>query len=228
MNVYENIKKESDFSTEWDKLSGADQTAVDYFISNYKNKAEDEDDLLSYIRRSCHSIGGANEEQDPYDYSEPNEQTVTEFIMNYCKGDLYKDNMDVNNMNVYESIKRNINESTGLNLLDYLNGKKALKETLIQSDISDEESDNIIERIAKELDSKLDRQDAVTLKQVGGWFIKDLNISKPSYGTSDVVNSSFTEHVDYNISCVATVDDKEIPITFDYKYVYNSYVGGWN
>lgn len=85
-----------------------------------------------------------------------------------------------------------------------------------------------MKRIAREFDDKLDAQDAEVMKEVGGWHIKDLHVSEPSFGRSGVVSSSFSEYTDYKVSCIAILDGKEFPTEFDYRYVYNFYSGGWN
>ena len=92
---------------EWDDLSGSDQTAVEYFSSNFGDNIADKswDEVESDIIEACYEIGYANEELINNGYwndgdmdPEPDEKKVTEYIFqNYF---LPKKN------------SKNINEST--------------------------------------------------------------------------------------------------------------------
>ena len=103
---------------EWDDLSGSDQTAVEYFSSNFGDNIVDKswDEVESDIIEACHEIGYANEElindvywndgdMDP----EPDEKKVTEYIFqNYF---LPKKN----SKNMNESAET----SSGMSIKDY-------------------------------------------------------------------------------------------------------------
>ena len=74
---------------EWDDLSGSDQTAVEYFSSNFGDNIADKswDEVESDIIEACHEIGYANEELINSGYwndgdmdPEPDEKKVTEYI----------------------------------------------------------------------------------------------------------------------------------------------------
>ena len=74
---------------EWDDLSGSDQTAVEYFSSNFGDNIADKswDEVESDIIEACHEIGYANEELINNGYwndgdmdPEPDEKKVTEYI----------------------------------------------------------------------------------------------------------------------------------------------------
>ena len=74
---------------EWDDLSGSDQTAVEYFSSNFGDNIADKswDEVESDIREACHEIGYANEELINSGYwndgdmdPEPDEKKVTDYI----------------------------------------------------------------------------------------------------------------------------------------------------
>ena len=74
---------------EWDDLSGSDQTAVEYFSSNFGDSIADKswDEVESDIIEACHEIGYANEELIDNDYwidgdmdPEPDEEKVTNYI----------------------------------------------------------------------------------------------------------------------------------------------------
>ena len=73
----------------WDDLSGSDQTAVEYFSSNFGDNIASKswDEVKSDIREVCHDIGYANEELINNDYwndgdmdPEPDEKKVTDYI----------------------------------------------------------------------------------------------------------------------------------------------------
>ena len=74
---------------EWDDLSGSDQTAVEYFSSNFGDNIAGKswDEVESDIIEACHEIGYANEELINNGYwndgdmdPEPDEKKVTEYI----------------------------------------------------------------------------------------------------------------------------------------------------
>ena len=74
---------------EWDDLSGSDQTAVEYFSSNFGDNIADKswDEVESDIIEACYEIGYANEELINNGYwidgdmdPEPDEKKVTEYI----------------------------------------------------------------------------------------------------------------------------------------------------
>ena len=74
---------------EWDDLSGSDQTAVEYFSSNFGDNIADKswDEVESDIIEACHEIGYANEELINNGYwndgdmdPEPDEKKVTDYI----------------------------------------------------------------------------------------------------------------------------------------------------
>ena len=74
---------------EWDDLSGSDQTAVEYFSSNFGDNIADKswDEVESDIIEACYDIGYANEELINNGYwndgdmdPEPDEKKVTEYI----------------------------------------------------------------------------------------------------------------------------------------------------
>ena len=74
---------------EWDDLSGSDQTAVEYFSSNFGDNIADKswDEVESDIIEACYEIGYANEELINNGYwidgdmdPEPDEKKVTDYI----------------------------------------------------------------------------------------------------------------------------------------------------
>lgn len=84
LNDLYNAKK-----VEWDDLSGSDQTAVEYFSSNFGDSIADKswDEVESDIIEACHEIGYANEELIDNDYwidgdmdPEPDEKKVKNYI----------------------------------------------------------------------------------------------------------------------------------------------------
>ena len=100
---------------EWDDLSGSDQTAVEYFSSNFGDNIANKswDEVESDIIEACYEIGYANEELINNGYwndgdmdPEPDKKKVTEYIFqNYF---LPKKN------------SKNIKESTYNNVYDYV------------------------------------------------------------------------------------------------------------
>lgn len=89
-NIYNALNESSGKDkVEWDDLSGSDQTAVEYFSSNFgDNIAGKSWDEVKYdIREACHEIGYANEELINNDHwndgdmdPEPDEKKVTDYI----------------------------------------------------------------------------------------------------------------------------------------------------
>ena len=119
---------------EWDDLSGSDQTAVEYFSSNFGDNIADKswDEVESDIIEACHEIGYANEELINNGYwndgdmdPEPDEKKVTEYIFqNYF---LPKKN------------SKNINESTETDKMTLKDYAMKFYEGDIDIDVTDTE-----------------------------------------------------------------------------------------
>lgn len=129
-------------------------------------------------------------------------------------------------MNLYESVSRNLKESSAL--LGYLNGANDIKEILKNNDItSDSEIAQFMNTLDRQLINELSSEDEEAIKDNGGYFIKDLTISEPKYDTTDVVSSSFSEYVDYTVSCTAywyiVNETKSIPLNYTFRIVYNNF-----
>lgn len=127
--------------------------------------------------------------------------------------------------NISTKIIQVLNEGTYFDFMEYMLRMRDTKEILKEKGLN---ADDVLKDIIRNFSSKLSEEDKNLIK-VLGWGIKDIEVSEPTYGTSDVVSSSFSEYVDYRISCIATIgQNEEVPLDFDYRYVYNSYSGGWN
>ena len=124
---------------EWDDLSGSDQTAVEYFSSNFGDNIADKswDEVESDIIEACHEIGYANEELINNGYwndgdmdPEPDEKKVTEYIFqNYF---LPKKN------------SKNINESTETGKITLKDYAMKFYEGDIDIDVTDTEVDMLV------------------------------------------------------------------------------------
>lgn len=88
-------------SVTWDSITGSDQTAVEYFLGNFKNQCIDEEDFESNVRSSCNEIGWANEDLinqgywdsscGPKEDADPNYENVRDYLLTYHKDDIYKE-----------------------------------------------------------------------------------------------------------------------------------------
>lgn len=125
---------------EWDDLSGSDQTAVEYFSSNFGDNIEDKswDEVESDILEACYEIGYANEELINNGYwndgdmdPEPDEKKVTDYIFqNYF---LPKKN----SKNINESAETGSGMSIKEYAMNYFDGD-------IDIDVTDTEVDMLV------------------------------------------------------------------------------------
>ena len=80
--IDESAKDNLAYTKDWDKLSDAEQSVIDYFLHNFSDKAENDDDLRSNISQACSTTKKANKDK------------VYQFLIKYHSKDLYKDKLE--------------------------------------------------------------------------------------------------------------------------------------